>query len=118
MRSFFILAFFISIPLVAYCQSIHLVKTGVVTFEPKELTITAGDTLKWYNESEGLHDVVADDESFSSGDPSLEKWTFIHVFDKPGKYPYFCSTHGAKGGIGMTGVIIVENKKKIKNKGQ
>lgn len=76
-------------------------------FKPKELRVKAGTTVVWTDE-EGTHQVTSDDgRSFSS--PTLNPGqTFRHRFTKTGRYPYYCSFHGGKGGSGMSGVIIVE----------
>ncbi|HEU0180007.1 MAG TPA: cupredoxin domain-containing protein [Blastocatellia bacterium] len=74
-------------------------------FEPKTVTIKAGSEVTWENK-EGTHTVTADDGSWSS--PTLSAGqTFSHKFDKPGKYPYYCTFHGGKGGQGMSGVVNV-----------
>ncbi len=96
-------------------QSIHTVQTtSSNTFSPNNLTIQAGDTVKWINSSQGFHNVVADDGSFSSGSPSTDLWTFIKVFTQPGINPYYCAVHGGQGGQGMSGVITVENATDVK----
>jgi plastocyanin len=79
-------------------------------FIPAQLEIEVGDTVVWtYAEGDGFmfHDVVADDGSFNSGAPAPPPWTFQHTFTAAGEFPYFCSVHGAPGGLGMAGVIIV-----------
>jgi plastocyanin len=74
-------------------------------FEPKALTVKAGSEVIWENK-EGTHNVTADDGSWAS--PTLAAGqTFSHKFDKPGKYPYYCTFHGAKGGHNMAGVVNV-----------
>jgi len=52
--------------------------------------------------------VTADDGSFDSGNqpPGAE---FTLTFPRPGVYRYYCKYHGAPGGIGMAGVIVVGN---------
>src|SRR5262245_39309982 len=74
-------------------------------FEPKTVTVKAGSEVIWENK-EGTHIVTADDGSFSSAALTAGK-TFSHKFDKPGKYPYYCSFHGGKGGHEMAGVVNV-----------
>jgi plastocyanin len=32
---------------------------------------------------------------------------YSYKFDKPGKYPYYCTFHGGKGGHNMAGVVNV-----------
>lgn len=76
-----------------------------VKFEPRTLTVKAGTTVTWTNK-EGTHTVNADDGSFTS-DTLTAGQTYSHTFDKPGRYPYYCSFHGSKGGHDMAGVIVV-----------
>lgn len=74
-------------------------------FEPKVLRVKVGTTVTWTN-ADGTHTAVADGQSFES--PTLSKGqTFSHKFTKRGKYPYYCSFHGSKGGEDMAGTIIV-----------
>lgn len=76
------------------------------TFTPNTVNIRTGDTVQWDNAG-GFHNVVADDNSFTSGPPSSAPWTYSHTFTAPGTYPYYCSAHGGIGGVGMSGVVIV-----------
>jgi plastocyanin len=76
------------------------------SFEPKEVTITAGTTVEWIDET-GKHSVVADDDSFDS-DILDAGGRFEHKYDKPGVYPYYCALHGDKGGKEMAGVVKVK----------
>ena len=55
-------------------------------FVPRDLTIAPGDTVIWRS-VEGVHNVVADDGSFSSGAPRTG-FTFQHTFNTPGENPY------------------------------
>jgi plastocyanin/uncharacterized membrane protein YozB (DUF420 family) len=75
-------------------------------FEPKELTITAGTTVEWIDET-GRHTIEADDGSFTS-DMLQAGGKFEQKFDTPGSIPYFCGLHGDKGGKMMAGVIRIE----------
>ena len=83
----------------------HTVETNGMVFDPAVLTIQVGDTVTWINADNGLHNVVADDASFTSGPPSTDSWQFSHTFSTGGSYGYSCETHAAQG---MTGTIIVE----------
>jgi plastocyanin len=76
-------------------------------FDPKELHVKVGTTVTWTNK-EGAHTVASDDgKTFES--PTLSAGqTFSHQFKKAGRYPYYCTFHGSKGGHDMAGVIIVE----------
>lgn len=74
--------------------------------EVYSLTVTVGDTVTWVRAA-GIHNVVADDGSFSSGAPS-DEWTFFsHTFTTPGTVRYYCQAHGSINGHGMAGVIHV-----------
>lgn len=79
-------------------------------FDPPEVRIKAGETVKWTWIS-GSHNVVSGsscspDSKFSSGTRMFSAGaTFSHTFDKPGTYPYYCDPHC---GMGMTGKVIVE----------
>lgn len=97
---------FVFIP-VAQAQTTHDVTVGDDFFSPANLTIQAGDTVRWNNASGGNpHDVTADDGSFNS--QTLSSFTYTQTFNNPGEVPYHCTVHGAAGGIGMSGNITVE----------
>ena len=85
----------------------HTVTAGGATtvFNPRTLTINAGDTVTFVNGG-GVHNVVADDNSFTSGAPS-SSFSFTQAFPNAGTFPYYCQVHGAPGGVGMSGSIVV-----------
>lgn len=95
-------------------------------FEPAELTITAGETVAFENDSSQSHTVTAYEDEipdagsyFASGGFSDEAAAradlgeglidagerFAVTFDVPGTYEYFCIPHESQG---MTGTIVVE----------
>ena len=76
-----------------------------VKFEPRTLTVKAGTTVTWENK-EGSHTVTSDTGAFESETLSAGQ-SFSHKFDKAGRYPYYCTFHGSKGGHDMAGVIVV-----------
>ena len=88
-------------------QTTHDVTVTSFSFTPAVLTITVGDAVKWTNVF-GTHNVVADDNSFTSGPLAPAPWEFTHVFTTAGTNPYYCQLHGGPGGLGMSGVIVVE----------
>ena len=92
----------------AFSQTLYTVVSTNNIFTPNMLTITVGDTVRWINE-QGFHNVVADDNSFTSGAPSSDPWVYEFVFTTVGVNPYYCFVHGGPGGSGMSGVITVEN---------
>ncbi len=80
------------------------------TFEPPEVRIDPGDSVVWsYEQGQNIHTVTSDERGqFSSGDmSSTNNPTFSHTFEQEGYYPYFCRYHGARGGVGMAGMVIV-----------
>jgi plastocyanin len=78
-----------------------------LAFHPEMVTINVGDTVMWTNAG-GTHDVHADDNSFSSGQPSGTAWTFSHTFNSAGTFPYYCTVHGGPGGLFMSGTVVVQ----------
>jgi plastocyanin len=90
-----------------FAQAIHDVTLGSFTFSPDNLTITINDTVRWTNNG-GLHNVVADDESFTSGVVSTSLWVFKHAFNTEGSFRYYCQQHGGPNGLGMAGIINVQ----------
>ncbi len=80
------------------------INSSTLSFEPAELTIQVGDTVTWTNDG-GLHNVAADDDSFTSGPPSTDLWVYSQIFNLGGVVPYHCSEHVDQG---MTGTVTVE----------
>lgn len=109
MKKTFLLILALLLPFLAgstFSQTLHDVQaTSSNTFTPNTLTITVGDTVRWTNTG-GFHNVVADDNSFTSGAPSSSPWVYEFVFTVVGSFPYSCEVHVA---LGMTGVITVQN---------
>lgn len=74
---------------------------------PDNLTIKAGEAVKWTNSDERKHFIASipgsgsneDLEIFSTMEPG-QTWT--HTFAVPGEYPYFCFIHNQ-----MTGKVTV-----------
>ena len=104
---------FLFMPLLAACSSSPPTSAGPLVsmtdneFSPATLHIKPGQTVTWVNNGQTVHTVTADDDSFNSKNiqPGAE---YTHTFTTPGRYPYYCVLHGAAGGYGMAGVIIVD----------
>ncbi len=80
-----------------------------VQFDPKDLTVKAGETITFTNDEAVPHDVhktSGPGEDFSSGDTGgmQEGDTFELTLDKPGDYEYVCKVHAP----GMAGTITVK----------
>jgi plastocyanin len=98
-------------------------------YEPRQITVSAGETVVWENTSVRGHTVTAtaggipdDAEFFASGgfdgyDAALSGWQsdfggrlesgdrFEHTFEVPGVYEYVCIPHREGG---MYGTVVVE----------
>ena len=80
--------------------------TSALTFEPSEVTISPGTTVRWVNESSMLHTVTPDDhEEWDRGELPDDGDTFTHTFEEAGDFDYFCEPHLSAG---MTGSITVQ----------
>lgn len=75
-------------------------------FGPKNVTVNQGDIVHWTNNGATVHTVTADSGIFNSGTLSPGQ-TFAWQFNAPGIYPYYCSLHGGKNGVGMAGSVTV-----------
>ncbi|HEC16844.1 MAG TPA: hypothetical protein ENI99_09785 [Sedimenticola sp.] len=83
-------------------------------FNPAELTITAGETVVWYNDDDTNHDIAFEIEFENA--PTLEKphkvrstKRYAMTFNQPGIYRYTCKIHRD---YDMKGVIIVKEADK------
>jgi plastocyanin len=89
-------------------------------YNPKRVEISADDTVVWEHQGEGSHTVTADNGSFDSSSSCsqlvqldcMDKKgeSFDHKFPGAGSFLYHCKVHGASGGQGMSGVVVVKAK--------
>ena len=82
---------------------------GELVFDPEEVTISPGTTVRWVWESD-THNVVPTEqpeESNWEGHPDIENagYEYEHTFETPGTYEYVCEPHESAG---MVGSITVE----------
>ncbi len=79
-------------------------------FSPTQVTIQAGQTVKWTWPSGSLaHNVVPDaDEPASSGPLGNGPREYSFTFTTAGTYDYYCANHGGPNGSGMSGTVIVQ----------
>lgn len=72
-------------------------------YQPDPAQVTAGDRVRWCNQSSGPHTATAANGSWDTGFiPPGECSDWIDSFQKPGPVPYHCKLHE------MTGNIVVE----------
>jgi LPXTG-motif cell wall-anchored protein len=85
------------------------------SFGPKVVTIKIGESVTWSDSGANPHTVTADGGAFDSS-PSCPTTpascmhsgdSYSHTFSSIGTFPYHCKIHGASGGIGMAGVVVV-----------
>lgn len=81
-------------------SEVHIVD---FSFVESTLTVPVGTTVRWVNDDQFDHSIVAGDQSFESG--ALGKGNqFEQVFAQPGTYAYICGIHQYMSGtIEVTG---------------
>lgn len=72
-------------------------------FQPAKLTIKAGESVTWTNNSAMPHTVTSTDGKTMASGQLGNGGTFEHVFKEPGTYSYYCAVHPS-----MKGEIVVE----------
>lgn len=89
-------------------------------FVEPDIVVTAGDTVQWTQSGSNPHSVTADDGSFDShpdcnsfgdaagGNCMSNGDTYSQTFESEGEIAYYCKIHGAPGGQGMAGTIVVQ----------
>ncbi|HET9769195.1 MAG TPA: Calx-beta domain-containing protein [Thermoanaerobaculia bacterium] len=82
-----------------------VISGSAMFFSPAAITIDAGQQVCWTWNTSVSHNLKADDDSFSSGQPT-DRGTFQRTFTTPGTYGYHCQVHGSPTG-GMHGTITV-----------
>jgi len=88
----------------ALAQTTHEVVIEGYLYVPAELTIRAGDTVKWSNhEKRTSHSVLFPAEGGLESERLFPDESWQRQFKQPGRYPYHCGPHPE-----MKGVIVVE----------
>jgi plastocyanin/PKD repeat protein len=87
---------------------VHIVEVQDFVFEPQDITIEVGDTVRWIWTGEIPHTTTSDtlegDDHWNSGLIGQGS-VFDFVIQNSGFHPYYCVPHGSPGGIGMAGSI-------------
>jgi plastocyanin len=95
------------LPKSAYAVDVSMGAGGNLVFEPNEITISAGDTVHFMNQSLPPHNIIVE----ARPDLSRESLLFAPgetqdvIFADVGDYNFFCGPHQ---GAGMTGIVHVE----------
>lgn len=75
-------------------------------FAPPAIRVSTGTTVTWeWTGKGGSHNVVHEDDAFSSELTGDEGHTFDYTFEEAGEYRYVCEPHET---VGMKGVVIAE----------
>lgn len=83
-------------------HEVEITFRGAKGFKPRQLTIRAGECVRWLNLTGIEHSAVAEDRSFHTGQLMPGSANTVR-FDRPGPVPYTCGPHPP-----MKGAIIVE----------
>jgi plastocyanin len=104
--------------------------TSMFCYSPSSLTVTAGDTVTWVNNSTAPHTVTPCNPSACSGSgpgrsgsqsvpssPTIEPsgGTFTLTFTTPGKYKYYSAIHGHRMLRGMIRVVAATTTRTTAN---
>jgi plastocyanin len=76
------------------------------SFSPATYNITAGSAVTWMNAGAMGHTVTSDTALFDSNNIA-PGGSYTYTFTTAGVYPYYCKYHGAAGGTGMAGSVVV-----------
>jgi plastocyanin len=83
-------------------QEANVVTVNDFSFNPKELSVAVGTTVKWMNKDDVPHSVVDKGKTFRSK-PFDTNESFSYTFASAGTFDYICGLHPQ-----MTGKIIVK----------
>jgi len=75
--------------------AVHDVVVGNNSFNPNDLTIAVGDTVRWTNNAGMTHDVTADDLSWNSATAS--SFVFERTFNSVDEVLYHSTVHSSPG---------------------
>jgi plastocyanin len=80
---------------------------GALVFEPKDIIIQSGDTIKWVNNKAFPHNIIVQGEAELSHKKLLVKPAaeVESTFTTAGEYSYYCTPHR---GAGMVGKVTVQ----------
>ena len=95
---------FSAVALKAQNNRSHIVRIKSTSLSPKEISIDRYDTVRWINETNHVHNIVAEDGSFKS--PLLKKGeAFEYVFKTKAK-KYYCGPHKLFSKKGFVKIIL------------
>src|SRR4051812_11565740 len=107
-RTVILLLAFLALPAPAFAMDHDgpAVTIDNAAFATPHLDVLAGDTVTWHNASFRAHNVNAADGSFVSP-RLLASSMFIHRFDTPGDFAYYCQLHPSmRGDVAVHRVLL------------
>lgn len=88
----------------------RVISTQPMTFSPHIVAVKPGETVSFQNSDMTEHNVAWDDNAVAP-EPAQPQviWDqpVSRTFTTPGTYRFYCTNHGAPGGHGMAGEVIV-----------
>jgi plastocyanin len=97
-----VLAFSVAAMPVSAQQTVEVVIQNY-RFEPAEVRVRVGDTVRWTNqEKRTSHSVLFSSEQGGESERFFPQESWQRRFDAPGMYPYSCGPHPE-----MKGVVVV-----------
>lgn len=88
-----------SAPVGAGAAAVTIKATGT-TWEPDDVSIDAGEVVKWDVDGSIVHDLKGDD---GVSHKASSKYVYTHKYSQPGTYSYQCTIHP-----GMTGTVTAK----------
>lgn len=96
--------------------TVHIVTITAEGFDPKSLTISVGDAVRWINRDTVLHWPASDPHPTHTGEPGFDAAgnlafdeIYAHVFDKSGNFVYHDHAQALTGSTStITGLIKVK----------
>ncbi|MGH7543848.1 MAG: plastocyanin/azurin family copper-binding protein [Gemmatimonadota bacterium] len=75
-------------------------------FDPDEVTITPGTTIRWVHAGPTIFHTVTPDghAEWQEGSRSSAGTVLEHTFQSAGDFPYFCEPHRSAGMVGRVTV--------------
>lgn len=89
----------------AYAARVLEVDQTEYAFAPAQLTISAGDTVRWVNRGALPHNTTADGGAWASPLLMAPGVSFSHTFTAAGTFSYRCTLHATNG---QAGTIVVQ----------
>jgi plastocyanin len=96
-------------PVPGVAATVTIQMTDNNEFVPKEQTVKVGDTVFWQHVGTHTHTVTPDQTGDFTGSDDLGEGVnyTITVSGSPRTIKYYCKKHGAPGGGGMSGTLVV-----------